>query len=420
MDMKCWIVLQHRVYVRGGSTYQFFDSLILDIRIEPVVTLDHFDVFFRSSGGDTAIHKTAVEVGVNPRDPNNNYLTIAGSILLDFSLDENAARFGNLVLPNGSQQKSLSGIDYYNVQGGSVKYLATGEKPNAIEEIRISVNISPTHGCYGSASGEGTFALRLPSITMSFDPPVIAPGDTAAIILKQQSPDGTLSDFPPEKLIEVGILAGSRFGKILSPFPTPLMAELFVDTAPFFFVSMGNIDQDSAVVRIRAGVPMGAEHNYYSSISSTQEIPRAPVRQALSQSKINDPLNKIAAPSEALQVNDVEEEDFDFSDYTVTELVIKQQGLDHFAVSIAPDTIAHNDTAAVTVQAKDGNNNDISISDGTSLNFSLDASGESLGNLIAPNGSQAKSLSGTSYSDARAGKVKYIANGARPDSTREL
>ncbi len=49
------------------------------------------------------------------------------------------------------------------------------------------------------------------------------------------------------------------------------------------------------------------------------------------------------------------------------------------------------------------------------FDFSLDASGEFYGNLIAPDGTQAKSLAGIAYGDARAGNVKYVANGEGPD-----
>ena len=54
------------------------------------------------------------------------------------------------------------------------------------------------------------------------------------------------------------------------------------------------------------------------------------------------------------------------------------------------------------------------------FDFSLDASGEFYGNLIAPDGTQAKSLAGVAYGDARAGNVKYIANGEGPDSTVQV
>ncbi|MCH8872658.1 hypothetical protein IH824_07785 [candidate division KSB1 bacterium] len=69
------------------------------------------------------------------------------------------------------------------------------------------------------------------------------------------------------------------------------------------------------------------------------------------------------------------------------------------------------------VQAKDASNADFTIPDETLLDFSLDANGELYGNFIAPDGSQAKSLAGVIYGDANSGKVKYIANGERPDST---
>jgi len=72
------------------------------------------------------------------------------------------------------------------------------------------------------------------------------------------------------------------------------------------------------------------------------------------------------------------------------------------------------------VQAKDASNADFTIPDETPVDFSLDANGELYGNLVAPDGSQAKSLADITYGDARAGNVKYIANGEGPDSTVQV
>ena len=65
-------------------------------------------------------------------------------------------------------------------------------------------------------------------------------------------------------------------------------------------------------------------------------------------------------------------------------------------------------------------NADFTIPDETPVDFSLDANGELYGNFIAPDGSQAKSLADITYGDARAGNVKYIANGEGPDSTVQV
>ena len=72
------------------------------------------------------------------------------------------------------------------------------------------------------------------------------------------------------------------------------------------------------------------------------------------------------------------------------------------------------------VQAKDASNADFTIPDETPVDFSLDANGELYGNFIAPDGSQAKSLADITYGDARAGNVKYIANGAQPSALQPI
>jgi len=94
--------------------------------------------------------------------------------------------------------------------------------------------------------------------------------------------------------------------------------------------------------------------------------------------------------------------------------VVVKPSLDHFAVTIVPDTIAHTDTATIMVQAKDKYNRDITIPGSTLLDFSLDAIGEKYGSLLSPDSLQAKTLVGIGYGDAKVGKVRYIADGVNP------
>ncbi|MGH7454475.1 MAG: hypothetical protein ACRENG_24180, partial [bacterium] len=101
------------------------------------------------------------------------------------------------------------------------------------------------------------FVGLVPStIEMSFAPAVLAPGDTAAIILKKVNPDGTRESFPPEQIFEIGIVKGSNYGTILSPVPSPINATYFRDfEQPFQFIAANSIDADSVIVQIRAGIP---------------------------------------------------------------------------------------------------------------------------------------------------------------------
>ena len=91
----------------------------------------------------------------------------------------------------------------------------------------------------------------------------------------------------------------------------------------------------------------------------------------------------------------------------------------HFQVTVQPDTISYSETAVITVQAKDDNGEDFIIPDDTEVDFLLNVNGELYGNLIAPDGTQDNRFSGITYADARAGQVKYIANGEVPTDWAE-
>lgn len=90
----------------------------------------------------------------------------------------------------------------------------------------------------------------------------------------------------------------------------------------------------------------------------------------------------------------------------------KAAELDHFAVTVSPDTIEHNATATITVQAKDRNNNDIELASGTKVNVALRAD-EKYGTLTYA-GRTGKTIDDIPYEDAKLGKVKFVADGENP------
>ena len=94
--------------------------------------------------------------------------------------------------------------------------------------------------------------------------------------------------------------------------------------------------------------------------------------------------------------------------------------LNQFSLMAVSDTINHSGTTTIKVRAIDSDNNNVDIPEETLLNFSLDENGAKFGSLIAPDGSVAKSLTGITYGDAKAGKVKYIADGEEPDGPKQI
>jgi hypothetical protein len=96
----------------------------------------------------------------------------------------------------------------------------------------------------------------------------------------------------------------------------------------------------------------------------------------------------------------------------ISEVVVKGSPLDHFLVTVEPDTIVHGDTATVHVQAKDSDNEDIELDGEMLLNALLDAAGQTYGKLIAA--AAAGPLVEMTYEEAKGGKLRYVANGDDP------
>ena len=99
--------------------------------------------------------------------------------------------------------------------------------------------------------------------------------------------------------------------------------------------------------------------------------------------------------------------------------------LDHFEITIIPDTISSKDTLAFTematlkILAKDSSNNSVKLDSTKLLTFKI-LTNEEYGTFVKPNGDTLKStpviLDSISYKDAKDGKVKFAAVKENPDS----
>lgn len=108
--------------------------------------------------------------------------------------------------------------------------------------------------CDGITSIDSAQVLP-PPVVVRVIPPEVAPGDTAAVVLKQRNPDGTLADFAPYQQFEVQIDSGSDYGTILSQGDT---ADYFESTPQGFnFIAVDSINSDSEMVGIQVGPVQG-------------------------------------------------------------------------------------------------------------------------------------------------------------------
>jgi hypothetical protein len=88
--------------------------------------------------------------------------------------------------------------------------------------------------------------------------------------------------------------------------------------------------------------------------------------------------------------------------------------LNRFTVRVDPDPVFYGETGAVTVIARDADGNEIELDGSKRLSFMT--APEGLVSFITPTGDTVGwELSGVSYADARAGRVKLLPNGLIPD-----
>ncbi|MFZ2322713.1 MAG: hypothetical protein WAV89_03340 [Ignavibacteriaceae bacterium] len=86
-------------------------------------------------------------------------------------------------------------------------------------------------------------------IVITLNPPVIFPGDTANIIIKNRLADGILIDFPPEQKFEVGMLDGCIYGHVVAGSDTG--AYLNNVQQPIYFIAdTGAVDSGSVLLRV--------------------------------------------------------------------------------------------------------------------------------------------------------------------------
>jgi len=96
----------------------------------------------------------------------------------------------------------------------------------------------------------------------------------------------------------------------------------------------------------------------------------------------------------------------------ISQVVVKGSPLEHFLVTVEPDTIVHGDTATVHVQPQDNANENIELDGETLLNALLDAAGQTYGKLIGA--AVPGPLLEMSYEEVKAGKLRYVADGEDP------
>ncbi len=225
-----------------------------------------------------------------------------------------------------------------SIRDGWYALIADGIKPDSVTWIVVEADGS-------GLSSVDSIQIFPSDIVVTFDPPVISPGDTASIVLKKVNPDGTLDDFPPPDFFEVGFTSGEEYGTIL--LSNGNTGGYFVNVRqPFEFVAADSITADSVTVGIRVGpVP--------ELPTSTKPGDRNPSRRNLTDAKLPTQMNSQASvmKQSTSRWNSVSEKhksvslSYDFvynDDYGIGWVKIKKKKpilkiVDHAPWSIWPD-----------------------------------------------------------------------------------
>ena len=162
------------------------------------------------------------------------------------------SQFGGLQLEEGSQaQIRLDSLYSWNSEDPSdvyFYYFSNGVLPTTVDSVIIKVGLID----YPQYRGKITLYIKPPALAVSFDPPQLAPGDTALVKIQKRNVDGTLEDFPPGQKFEAGIQIGCEHGTFLWLDP-----DLGIYTrssyVPATYVPLKFIAQDSGTISIKVG-----------------------------------------------------------------------------------------------------------------------------------------------------------------------
>lgn len=261
--------------------------------------------------------------------------------------------------------------------------------------------------------------LLPPPLKVMISPETLSPGDTADVIIKKRNADGTLEDFPPEQLFEIGMIEGCEGGNILAD---GNLGPYFYDVMqPIYFAADSTITDTTITVGIRVGLIEGIGTRPIKGSGGKESENKIRENLSLKSSDKNGSTPPLENPTGSYCFIG----EFYSTLFGDGEVVVNIGTLDHFEITIIPDTLAEKDTLAfgegakLIVQAKDVEDNDVELQSDKLLTFKVEIN-ESYGTFIDVNGDTLRStpvvLSNITYQNANDGKIKFAAVKENPDS----
>jgi hypothetical protein len=213
---------------------------------------------------------------------------------------------------------TLSGLPQFNGRA-YVSFFAGEEAPS--ESARVVLRVTASDGSIEPATTEFR-VLPVGCLAYEITPAIIAPGDTAAIFFREELPNGTVNEYPPDQLFDVSISGGAEYGTLLFEGDTASVWNAIGQGVQFIAASA--IVGDSAVALIVATLfEWGASakapgEELELAGSSGEKRGKAPAARAqmLAQKGESAVAQRLAAIEQACQAFGV--------------VVIKEERLDHF------------------------------------------------------------------------------------------
>lgn len=259
-------------------------------------------------------------------------------------------------------------------------------------------------------------------LIVEIEPEELRPGESADIHLLQDL-GFDQEEFPPEQLFKVEIIDGGQYGTIVAPNGIDT-SDVFDDILQGFTFRASENIIDSAEVYIKVStilenevIIVSRDHSDKSEMNKTMTITKNDaVNPDLENTVLsgNNPNWIFFPPEDEREI------------YGIGKVkIFCEDSLDHFELSIKPDSLAIRDTIAFTESAKlfviskNADSNTIEIDTSKLLRFEITSKDE-YGTFITPSGDTLNSsqtvLSNISYGKAKAGKVRFAALFENPDS----
>ncbi|GJQ22126.1 MAG: hypothetical protein HBSIN02_24810 [Bacteroidia bacterium] len=273
----------------------------------------------------------------------------------------------------------ISGVrptdDFFSRGMATIGFRARKAEPATPQRVTVKVSAS------NPEIHPGTYSFNvLPSpLAISVNPPTISYGQQSTVSVQKKNPDGTVSPWSQDAGFSYEIIKGHNAGYILHP-DTSRRDDFFNGQSDTIqFVALEESPQPDTV-RVQFYIYVFNEGGGIATAAF-------------------DPIQ----PNPALRRTGL-----------ASVTVVKGNSVDHFDVTVVPDTIAQTDSARIFVQAKDVDDNNIELPNETELAFVLDFEGATIGNLLAADGFLSNSLSGISYQEAVNGEIRFVAKSAPP------